>query len=309
MIPLTEEQKQRMECSDRFTYIYEQHPDPEELQNADVIIGNPKPQEIAASARLKLLQLASSGADVYVKPGILRPGTMLASATGAYSQAVAEHAFAMTLCLIKKLHLYRDDQVNTIWTDQGKVGSLRGATVLIVGMGDIGMAYARMVKAMGSYVIGVRRRPAQCPDCADELFVQKDIDSLLPRADVVCSILPGTQDTFHLFCRETFCRMKKTAVFINVGRGSAQDEAALSEALENGIIAAAGIDVTEKEPLDKASKLWGLKNLLITPHVAGGNHMDETVTRIADICIENFTRYVHGNSLQNEIDFETGYRK
>ena len=309
MIPLTEEQKQRIECSDQYSYVYQQNPDPAELQTADIIIGNPKPQEIATSERLKLLQLASSGADAYVKPGILRPGTLLASSTGAYSQSVAEHAFAMTLCLIKKLQLYRDDQLRTVWSDHGKVGTLRGATVLIVGMGDIGMAYAEMVKAMGSYVIGVRRRPSICPECADELHVQEDLDALLPRADVICSILPGTQATFHLFNREAFGRMKKTAVFINVGRGSSQDEKALEEALLSGTIAAAGIDVTEEEPLDKGSALWGIENLLITPHVAGGSHMDETVKRIADICINNFSRYLKGETLQNEIDFSTGYRK
>ncbi|MBQ9613885.1 MAG: D-2-hydroxyacid dehydrogenase [Lachnospiraceae bacterium] len=309
MPELTQEQKKRLEAFSGFRFVYDPKPGMDKIRNASVIMGNLPPAVLQEAKALEFLQLTSSGADAYCKPGVLKEGTLLASATGAYNQSVAEHAFAATLCLMKNLHLYRDDQFQKIWSDHGKVGTLRGATVLIAGLGDIGVDYAAMVKAMGAYVIGVKRRPAECPACVDELHLTGDLEELLPRADVVCSILPGTEATWHLFDREHFGKMKKSAIFINVGRGTAQDEEALIEALRDGTIAAASVDVTEKEPLAKESGLWELPNLLLTPHVAGGAHMDVTLDLIAEICVSNFEKFAEGKPVRNEIDFSTGYKK
>ena len=309
MAQMTKEQKTRLECSDEYAYVYDRNPDDELLQSANVIIGLPKPGRLKNCENLEYLQLTSSGADAYVKPGVLKPGTILLSSTGAYSQSVAESAFAMTLCLIKKLHLYRDDPNRHVWSDRGKVTSLRGATVLIVGLGAIGLFYAGLVKAMGAPVIGVKRRPSECPECVDELYLVENLESLLPRADVVCSILPGTEATYHFYNKEKFSLMKNSAVFINVGRGTSQDEEALRDALLNGEIAAAGVDVFEKEPLSEGSPLWDIENLLITPHATGGDHMDVTLDLIAQIAADNFNAYVSGKPLRNVVDFETGYVK
>lgn len=312
LIPLTEEQKARLEsigpdCS--YRYSNGAAVSMEEIQSANIIIGFPDPAMIASSEQLEFLQLSSSGADAYVRPGVLRPGTVLCSVTGAYGQAVGEHAFAMTWELLKKLHLYRDDQAREHWGDRGTVGTLRGATVVVVGLGDIGTEYARLVKAVGARVIGVKRRPSACPDFVDELCLTDELDRVLPEADVVCSVLPGTASTYHLFDAERFAKMKSSAIFINCGRGTALDADALCEALDRGVIAAAGTDVTEIEPLPAGHPLWKQPNMVITPHISGGFHLPGTLDRIVEICFANFEAYLKGGELRNIIDFRTGYKK
>ncbi len=281
----------------------------DEVQQADIIIGQPKAEMIRASERLELLQLESAGAGAYVVPGVLNEKTVLTNATGAYSQAVAEHAFAMTLMLQKKLHLYRDRQRAARWQDLGTVSSLAGSTVAVVGMGDIGGYYAGLVKNMGAYVIGVKRRLSACPDYADELVLTEKLDEVLPRADVIMSALPNTSATRYIYTEESFRHMKDSAIFINCGRGNAVASGTLYEALSRGEIAAAGIDVTEEEPLPENSPLWSLENLIITPHVSGGHHLPATVDRIVDICAGNLRAFLRGEKLKNVVDFSTGYKR
>ena len=292
-----------------FTYASGKELSPELVQSAEIIIGNPPPAWIAASERLELLQLFSAGADPYIKPGALAPSTALTNATGAYGKAVSEHAFAMTLTLMKKLHRYRDFQRQHAWRDAGMVTSLSDATVLVVGLGDIGLAYARLVKAMGARVIGVKRRSGTCPACVDELCLTAELDRVLPEADVIFSILPGTADTFHFYTAERFAAMKNSAVFINCGRGSAVSMDVLAQALREGQIAAAGIDVAETEPLPEDSPLWELENLLITPHVAGNFHLADILEQVVNISCDNLRAVLAGQPLRNVVDFATGYKK
>lgn len=281
----------------------------EMVQQAEIIIGNPPPAWIDGNPRLELLQLFSAGADPYIKPGVLAPETRLTNATGAYGKAVSEHALAATLMLIKKLHHYRDAQREHAWRDAGPVTSLSDATVLVVGLGDIGLSYARMAKALGARVIGVKRRAGDCPEGVDELCLTAELDRVLPEADVIFSILPGTADTFHFYTRERFALMKPSAVFVNCGRGSAVETAVLAEALRDGQIAAAAVDVTETEPLPADSPLWDLENLLITPHVAGNFHLPDILEQIVNIAVANLEAYLNGKPLRNVVDFATGYKK
>ena len=291
ILPLNEEQKARLEglaADCVFTYTSDAAVTEEQIQNANIILGNPAPGKIHGSEKLEFLQLAASGADGYVKPGVLKPGTKLCSSTGAYGQAVSEHAFALTLSLVKKLYLYRDDQNAAVWGDRGSVGSLRGATVAVVGLGDIGLQYARLVHAVGAYVIGLKRRSSACPEGVDELCLTDELDQVLPRADVVCSFLPGTASTYHLFNDERFSLMKPSAFFVNCGRGTAIDNEALCRALQNGVIAAAAADVMEIEPLPAESPLWRQPNMVITPHISGGFHLPATLENIVEISFGNF---------------------
>ncbi len=281
----------------------------EQIQAANIILGQPNAAMLQASENLEWLQLASAGTDAYIVPGVLNQRTVLTNATGAYSKAVAEHAFALTLMLTKKLHLYRDEQRIKRWSDHGTVSSLSDSTVAVVGLGDIGRAYAHLVKAMGAYVIGVKRRGGNCPDCVDELVMTRDLDSVLPRADVVMSILPNTAETRYLYTDARFDLMKDSAVFINCGRGNAVSAEVLYRALSEHKIAAAGVDVTEEEPLPADSPLWELENLVITPHISGGFHLPETLERIVDIAAGNLAAFLASGELRNVVDFTTGYAK
>lgn len=312
VLPVQARHKEKLEAAGahcRFVYAPEGELTAELVQSVDVIIGNVPAGLIGGSERLKLLQLNSAGADAYLKPGVLAPGTVLTNATGAYSKAVAEHGFALMLMLQKKLYLYRDAQKRALWTDFGTVTSPTDATVAVVGLGDIGSHFARMVKALGAYVIGVKRRAGEKPECVDELYTTDRLDEVLPRADVVFSILPGTAATHHIYTAERFAAMKPGALFINCGRGGAVAPEALYEALAEGRIAAAAVDVTEPEPLPADSPLWGLDNLVITPHISGAYHLPETFERIVDIAAENLAAYVQGRPLRNVVDFSTGYKK
>ena len=312
LLPVEQRHREKLEAAApgrQLVYIPEAQLRPEQAQAADVIIGNPKPELIAASPRLKLLQLRSAGADPYIRPGVLSEHTLLCNSTGAYSKTVAEHGLAMTLMLQKKLHLYRDAQKRAVWSDFGSVSSLTDATVLVVGLGDIGRHYAGLVKALGATVIGVKRRPGEKPDCVDELYTTDRLDEVLPRADVIFSILPGSAANYHLYTAERFAAMKPGAIFLNCGRGGAVDPAVLYTALHEGHLAAAGIDVCEPEPLPADSPLWGLENLLITPHVAGEYHLAETFERIVDIAAHNLAACLRGEMPHNIVDFATGYKK
>ncbi len=283
---------------------------PEMVKEANVILGNAPAGMIEASDNLEFMQLNSAGADAYVKPGVLAEKTILANATGAYSKAVAEHCFMMALMLQKKLHLYRDHQKEHKWTDEGKITSITDATVLVIGLGDIGEHFARMSKALGAKkVIGVKRRPGAKPECVDELYLTEDVDRLLPEADIIATFMPGNAATYHFFSKERFELMKETAIFVNGGRGNAVASDVLYEALTQGQIMAAGIDVTEPEPLPAESPLWDLPNLLITPHVSGGFHLDETFERIVGIACDNLSAHLNGKTIRNVVDFTTGYKK
>lgn len=280
------------------------------VREAEIIVGFPPAEWIDGSPRLELLQLYSAGADRYLKPGVLAPNTALTNATGAYGKAVSEHGLVMALTLMKKLHLYRDYQQRHTWKDAGPVTSLTDATVLVVGLGDIGLCFARMAKALGApRVIGVKRRASACPEGVDELCLTSDVDRVLPEADVIFSILPGTADTFHFYTKERFERMRSTAIFVNCGRGSAVETGVLVDALKNGQIAAAGIDVAEEEPIPADSPLWDLENLLITSHVAGNFHLPDILEQVVNIAAENLNAYLTGMPLRNVVDFTTGYKK
>ena len=311
-IPVTEKHRERINeiaqgCSVQFVSAGEVTE--EQIAEANVIIGNVPAEMIRASERLELLQLISAGADAYLAPGLLAGSTVLCNATGAYNRTVSEHSVALTLMLMKKLHLYRDAQRERLWTDFGTVSSPVGATVLVVGLGEIGLRYAKIMKAMGAYIIGVKRRPGSCPDGIDELVQTDAIDTVLPRADVVFSILPSTKGTVHFYTEERFRLMKNTALFINCGRGNAADSDVLLKALKDGEIAAAAVDVTDPEPLPSDHPLWQQENMVITPHVAGGFHLPHTFECIVDIACENLSHWLKGEEYRNVVDFETGYKR
>lgn len=311
-LPVTEQHKQRFEktatdCS--FQYVPLSKVTVDMVQNSEIIVGNVPASYINATNTLELLQLNSAGADAYVLPGVLSSNTILTNTTGAYGKTVAEHMFAMMMCLQKKLHLYRDDRLSGEWNDYGMVTSISNAVVTVVGLGDIGLYFAGMAKALGAYVIGIKRRKSDCPKQADELHLIDELYEIIPKSDVIVSFLPNTPSTYHIYNSEFFSKMKKTAIFLNGGRGSAVDQDALLSAVQNQDISAAGLDVTDPEPLPIEHPLWKENNIIITPHVSGAYHLPETLDKIVEIAASNIENYLVGKELKNIIDFETGYCK
>ena len=185
------------------------------------------------------------------------------------------------------------------WHDVGRALSVRGSTMLVVGTGDIGSHFASICKAMGANTLGVRRDPTRTAEGIDRMYGFDMLDSLLPRADVVALSVPAADDTYHLMDARRFSLLKSTAVLINAGRGTAVDALALDRVLSEDQLHGAAIDVTDPEPLPVGSPLWNEPHCLITPHVAGGNHLEVTERRIIDIALENVRRYVAGEPLTN----------
>lgn len=312
VLPVSEGQKEKLEeYADKscFTYTSYKKATEEMVKEADIIIGNIDPDLLEYAEHLEWLQLNSAGADAYVKRGVLPENVMLTNATGAYGPGVAEHMLAVLFSLQKKLHLYRDNQNQCEWYDEGEVMSLRGGCALIVGLGDIGLYFARLLRNFGYRIIGIKRRPGQVPQGVDELYTMDHLDELLPEADVVFSILPETKVTKNLFNARRFREMKNSAIFLNAGRGSAVNTEDLCQALIAGEIYGAGLDVTDPEPLPSQHKLWNMQNAVITPHISGDFHHPATLYRIVDIVAGNLKRYCAGEPLINIVDRETGYRK
>lgn len=310
-IPLKEEHKRYLESIHEeleFTYCTRREA-AEKIGQAQVILGNVKPGCLKEAGKLEFLQLDSAGAVEYVQPGVLPEGVRLANATGAYGQSIAEYMVGMVFTLKKKLYLYEKNQRNHEWKDEGMVPSITGSTTMVIGMGDIGSQFALRMNALGSHVYGIRRNAARKPEYLDGIFQLKDLDTLLPKADIVACSLPGTEETYHLMDASKLRRMKKNSVLINVGRGNLVPSADLAAALTDGLIGAAGIDVAEQEPLPADSPLWEVPNLLITPHVSGSYHTEHILDTIVKIAGENLSLYVRGEALKNEVDFKTGYRK
>ena len=281
----------------------------EDVDWAQVILGNVPAAMLHGSPALEWLQTNSAGVEPYIQPGVLAGDTLLTNATGAYGLAIAEHMLGMLLELFKKLELYRDAQKSGAWQSQGAVKAVYGSTVLVLGMGDIGGEFAARCKALGAQVIGVRRSPRPCPEYADEVHLLEDLDSLLPQADVVAVTLPGTDATRGLMSRERLAKMKEGAVLLNVGRGFIVDTEALCDALERGHLSGAGVDVTDPEPLPPTHRLWNIPTAVVTPHISGFYHLRETHERIVGIFLENLRHFQAGEPLRNLVDFATGYRK
>lgn len=281
----------------------------EDVDWAQVILGNVPAAMLHGSPALEWLQTNSAGVEAYIQPGVLAGDTLLTNATGAYGLAIAEHMLGMLLELFKKLELYRDAQKSGAWQSQGAVKAVYGSTVLVLGMGDIGGEFAARCKALGAKVIGVRRSPRPCPEYADEVHLLEDLDSLLPQADVVAVTLPGTDATRGLMSRERLAKMKEGAVLLNVGRGFIVDTEALCDALERGHLSGAGVDVTDPEPLPPIHRLWNIPTAVVTPHISGFYHLRETHERIVGIFLENLRHFQAGEPLRNLVDFATGYRK
>ena len=281
----------------------------EDVDWADVILGNVKGAMLHGSEKLQWLQTNSAGVEEYIKPGVLASNTQLTNATGAYGLAISEHMLGMLLEIFKKLELYRDAQHKEAWESLGAVRSIYGSTVLVLGMGDIGGEFGIRCKALGAKVLGVRRTNAQKPDYADEVHLIDELDQLLPQADVVAVTLPGTEATRNLLDRRRIGLMKPGAVLLNVGRGYIVDTEALCDALESGALSGAGVDVTEPEPLPAGHRLWQLPTAVVTPHISGFYHLKETHERIVGIMAENLERFLAGQPLRNQVDFSTGYRQ
>ena len=295
-VKFNDEQKKKLESvSSNYQFVYDQSND---IYDSEIIIGNYPANDLKNFKNLELLLLTAVGYDAFIKKGVLNDSTILCNAVDIHSREVAEHTLALLIELVKKLNLYKNNQTNRLWHDEGIVKSYSGLRVAIIGFGDIGNCLAKMLKGLGMYVIGVKRKMIEKPDYIDELHTNKDMDEVISNVDAVVSLLPGTAENVHLFTMDTFKKMKPDTVFINCGRGNLYEEEVLYEVLKNRVIAAAAADVFEVEPLPENSKLYELDNFVATPHVAGFFHLDSALDDYLNLICDNLKRYDNGEELR-----------
>src|SRR5436190_5325614 len=215
--------------------------------------------ELAARApKLRFIQSIGAGTDQFDRAVLKERGIRLASAQGVNVNAVSEHVMSLILALARRLPEARDNQAKHVW--RGMISDLTqredelgGKTLLVVGLGGIGGRLARLAKAFGMRVIGVKRDLSKGAEGADSVHTLAELKTLLPHADFVALTCPLTQETEKMIDADALSRMKKTACLISTARGRCVDEPALIKALQNGTIAAAAIDVTVEEPLPASS--------------------------------------------------------
>lgn len=304
LLPVKEEEKAEFQAiAPDATHVYagRRTVTPEQLAQATILMGWPRQRDMKHCVRLKWFQTMWAGTDEYEGEGILPEGILLTSASGSNRRSVAEHMLASLLALCRKLPTYRDSQRSHRWEDEGSMKTLLDSTVLVVGAGNIGSTFAGMCQALGAHTIGLKRTVNGPVAGFDQVWPMEQLDELLPQADMVALTLPHNAQSAGLMNADRIARMKDDAILMNAGRGTAVDQDALAQAMRNGKLWGAALDVTVPEPLPADSPLWDIPNLLLTPHVAGGMRLELTRRTCIQMAQDNLRRYLAGEPLKNRV--------
>lgn len=279
------------------------------LKDAEIIAGWHNGIEeycLAPYSKLKWLQSWSAGVDYLPLEEMDSRNIYLTSANGVHAYPISETIFALMLGLTRKIHTYVKNQQKKTWHHAHMGLEIHEKTIGIIGVGTIGKETAKIAKAFGMHVLGVRHS-GKPEDYVDEMYTPDQLDQLLPKCDYVVVTLPLTKETNQMFGAEQFKQMKTSAFFMNIGRGEIVVEADLIQSLKEGTIAGAGLDVFETEPLSPESPLWEMENVIITPHTSGStDHYNQRV--IENILIPNLKEYLSSNIPSiNLVNFSKGY--
>lgn len=261
-------------------------------------------ETLTGAPNLRWLQLAIAGADILPFERLAARGVAVTSASGANAASVAHAAVAGVLALARGVPAWVDAQRERRWQPYGRErvpADLDGTTAVIVGLGEIGRRIARACRGLDMRVVGVRRHAQPDVDC-DEVVTPERLPAIAEKADWLIFACPLTEQTRNLANRELLARLPAHARVINVGRGGVVDEDALLEALREGRLAGAYLDVFATEPLPADSPLWDAPNLLISPHVGGASR--GFAGRGVEIFIDNLRQWTHGEALRNLVRFD-----
>lgn len=281
------------------------------LPDVEVCIGtNPERLRavLAVAPRLRWFHSVSAGVDRLVIPELVaRDDVVLTNNTGAYDVPIAEFVLGMIFAAAKHIPAHLRDQREHRWprgAEAGEHAELRGATLVVVGLGSIGGEVARLASALGMRVVGVRRRGGAHPN-AETVITPDRLAAVARQADYLAVTAALTPETRGLVSREVLAAMKPTAWLVNIARGAIVDEAALLEALREHRIAGAAIDAWWEEPLPASSPWWDLDNVIVTPHHS--NSSPRLRERTLELFGENLRRFRAGESLLNVVDKRLGY--
>ncbi len=275
-----------------------------EIVDADGAFGWLNPDLLARAKKLRWLQAPQAApAAGYYFPELIEHPLVVTNFREIFNDHISAHIMAFVLAFARGLQDFIPQQLRREWKkppeDQGVV-HLPEATALIVGVGGIGAEAARLLAAFGTTVLATDARRTDPPPGVAELHRPDALDTLLPRADFVILTVPHTPATEGLFHRARFQRMKRSAFFINIGRGMTTKLDDLVAALQAGEIAGAALDVYEQEPLPAEHPLWTTPHVLLTPHMAGyGPYLND---RRFQIMLDNCRAFAAGRPLRNLVD-------
>ncbi len=297
------------------------------LAGVEVFVAGEGPETLPNEpGDLRLLQCASAGIDWLRDHPIWRSGVQIANASGVHGVQIPEHVFALLLALTRNITGFIEAQHRHEWRDNGPIaGELYGCTMGLIGYGHIGRGIAHLARAFGMRVLATsasvrEEAPLSIPRVApfrdppaipgpglepDKRLPLEALPWLLAASDVIVICAALTERTRHLIDARALDHVKRGAYLINIARGKIVEESALVQALRDGRLAGAGLDVTEEEPLPRDSPLWDLPNVVITPHISGAS--PHYVERTVNILLANIACLRRGERPVTAVDRERGY--
>jgi len=279
-------------------------------KDADAVLGFCSAEVLAAGPDIRWVQSFSAGVERCVTvPALRERGILLTNMQRVAGPVMAEHVMAMMLAYARGLHFFIPERMASRWTRElpapGRMVTLEGKTVLVAGLGGIGVEVAKRAHALGMRVIATRASGREGPPFVSYVGLPDELGKLAAEADFVVNATPLTPATTHMFDAKFFAAVKPGAFFVNVGRGQSVVQDELIAALRSGRLGGAGLDVTDPEPLPADSPLWQMQNVILTPHVSAQSDVDDSV-RMA-IAVENLRRYVAGERMLSVVDVAKGY--
>ena len=273
----------------------------EVIEDVDAAFGDVVPELFDSAGKLRWIQSPRAGPEAgYYHPALIDGDVVVTNMRGIFSDHIGAHIMSFVLAFSRGLHVYFPQQLRREWKRGPHSVHLPEAAAVIVGVGGIGGEAARLCAEFGMTVIGVDARLTEAPPGVSELHPPDRLPGVLPRGDFVIVTVPETPETQGMFASQQFGLMKSTAYFINIGRGATVVLDDLVEALRNGEIAGAGLDVFQVEPLPPDHPLWTTPGVLITPHVAvAGPYLQD---RRKELFLDNCVRFNEGRTLRNVVD-------
>jgi len=277
------------------------------IGDVDAVYGHLTADDFPKAKQLKWVQAASAGVEwLWRVPGLQESDIVVTNMRGAHAVTIAEHTFAFLLTHTRALRGFEQNQREHKWgRDNLVLSNLKGQTMGIVGFGNIGRAIARRATGFEMRVLAVDAEPVPSGEGVEEVWSLDRLDDLCREADVLVISAPITPNSRGMIGQQQIRQMKRGSYVLQMSRGAIVNEAALVDALEEGHLAGAGLDVTETEPLPVGDPLWTAPNLIVTPHTSASSEL--TTNLVWSILAENVGRFVRGEPLMNLVDKKRGW--
>ena len=281
----------------------------EKAADYQIVYAPPFPEMVKAAPNVEWFCSCYAGVDAITDDALYpSPDTLLSNSAGSYGLTISEHLVMVILMLLRHMPEVTENMRLHRWEYVKSMRSIYASRITVLGTGDIGTNFARRARAMGAaHICGVRRSQGAADPAFDETRTLAELNAVLPTTDILVMALPSTPETIGVLSRERIALLPPEAIVVNVGRGTAVDQEALIDALNEERIAGAALDVVIPEPVPEGHPLWSAKNLLLTPHIAGQNALPRTADINIGLFCEDLENYASGRPLRHLVDRRLGY--